>query len=167
MSILIRDGSVTLAHVVRERDVLPELRSLDSFALDNGEVETLRRLRAALQLKTYACTSLMAVGECLVTQLDAPPVPKAERKEAVRWALKEMVNYPLDTACIEVLDVPGDGLPPGRSPGILVVSAAEQAVRARVAPFENAKIRLDALNVPELAQRNVAASLFSVSMKTE
>jgi MSHA biogenesis protein MshI len=40
-----------------------------------------------------------------------------------------------------------------------VVSAGEQAVRARVAAFEAAKIRLAAVDIPELAQRNVAALL--------
>ena len=37
--------------------------------------------------------------------------------------------------------------------------AAEQAVRSRVGAFEEAKIILDAVDIPELAQRNVAALL--------
>ncbi len=101
----------------------------------------------------------MDAGEYNITQLDAPQVPKAERKEALRWALKETVSYPVDTACVDVLDIPNEGLPPGRSAGVLVVSAPEQAVRAQVAAFEEAKIVLDAVDIPELAQRNVAALL--------
>lgn len=159
LAILPQSGQVTLAHVVRDRESRPEVRLLDSFALENGEREALRRLRVTRQLKTYACTTLMESGEYNLTQLDTPPVPEEERREALRWALKDMVSYPLDSACVDVLDIPIMGLPPGRSAGVLVVSAAEQAVRARVAPFEEARIALDAVDIPELAQRNVAALL--------
>ena len=159
LAILLQGGSVTLTHVLRKPNAPPQVCLLDTFAVEKNEVEALQRLRVARRLASYACTTLMPNGEYNLTQLDAPAVPKEERKEALRWALKEAVSYPLDSACVDVLDIPSDGLPAGRSPGVLVVSAGEQAVRARVASFESAKIRLDAVDVPELAQRNVAALL--------
>ena len=157
LAILPQDGAVTLAHVVRTPNSRPEVLRLDSFAAERGEADALLRLCAAHGLKSCACTTLMADGDYNVTPLDTPPVPPDERKEALRWALKEMVNYPVDSACLEVLDLPRAGQPSGRAAGVLVVSATEQAVRARVAPFEAAKIMLAAVDIPELAQRNVAA----------
>ena len=157
MSVLTCGGKVTLAHVVRNGAGRPEVRRFESFAVENGLAEALKRLRAAFRFESYACTTLIPAEACNVTQMGAPPVPAEERKEALRWALKEMVDYPVDSACIDVIDIPADGLPPERSSGVLVVSAAEQAVRACVAPFEEAKIRLDAVDIQEMAQRNVAA----------
>lgn len=159
LAIIPQGGGVTLAHVVREPDSRPEVRLLDCFTVENGLHEALPRLRVARQLKSYVCTTLMGEGEYTVSQLEAPPVPAEERRDALRWALKEMVSYPVESACIDVLDIPGAGLPPGRAASVLVVSAAEQAVRARVRAFEEARIPLDALDIPELAQRNVAALL--------
>lgn len=159
LAIIPQSGQVTLAHVVRDAGSRPEVRLLDVFSLEKGVQETLLRLREARQLKSYARTSLMADGDYAVTQMDAPSVPVEERKDALRWALKDMVNYPLEHACIDVLDIPGDGLPAGRSAGVLVVSADEKAVLSRVAPFEEAKLPLLAVDIPELAQRNVAALL--------
>lgn len=159
LAILPQGGSVTLAHVVRAPGSRPEVKLLDSFAQENGERDALQRLRAARQLKSYNCTTLMRDGEYSISQLDTPTVPREERKEALRWAIKEMVSYPVDSACIDVLDIPSTGLAPGRSAGVLVVSAAEQAVRTRVSVFEEAKIVLEAVDIPELAQRNVAALL--------
>lgn len=159
MAILPQGGGITLAHVLRARNARPEVRILDTFTTEAGEHAALQRLRGARQLKSYACTTLMGTDACNVTQLDAPSVPKAERKEALRWALKELVSYPVDSACIDVLDIPSEGLPAGRSAGVLAVSASEQAVRDRVAVFEAAKISLDAVDIPEMAQRNVAALL--------
>lgn len=159
LAILPQSSSVTLAHVVRVPNARPQVRLLETFAIEKGLAETLSRLRVARHLKSFACTVLMGNGEYNVSQLDAPAVPKGERKEALRWALKEAVSYPVDSACIDVLDIPNEGLSPGRSAGVLVVSAAEQAVRSRVAPFEASKIELEAVDIPELAQRNVAALL--------
>jgi len=159
LAILLQGNSVTLAHVLRKPNALPQVCLLDNFAVEKSEVDALQRLRTARHLKSYACTTLMPSGDYNLTQLDAPTVPKDERREALRWSLKDMVSYPLDSACLDVLDIPSDGLPSGRSAGVLVVSSGEQAVRARVAPFEKAGIALEAVDIPELAQRNVAALL--------
>ena len=157
LALIPQGGGITLAHVVRRRDLRPEVCLLDRFSVETNELAALQRLRSARSLKSYACTTLMSDGEYNLTQVDAPPVPREERKEALRWAIKEMVSYPVDSACLDVLDVPNTGLPQGRSAGVMVVSAAEQAVRSRVAPFVAAKVPLAAVDIPELAQRNIAA----------
>ena len=159
LAVVPQAGSVTLAHVLRKPNVPPQVSLLETFAVEKSETDALLRLKSTRHLKSYACTTLMPVGEYNLTQLDAPAVPKEERKEALRWALKDMVSYPLDTACVDVLDIPSEGLPSGRSSVVLVVSAGEQAVRARATPFERAGVVLDAVDVPELAQRNIAGLL--------
>ena len=159
LAILPQDRWVTLAHVVRDPDSRPEVRALDNFAVEKDEVEALQRLRVTRQLKSYACTTLMGSGEYNVNQLDAPPDPTQHAADALHSALLGLFSYPLESACVEVLDIPNTVLSAGRPVGVLVVSAAESAVRSRVAVFEQAKIALDALDIPELAQRNVAALL--------
>ena len=163
LALIPQGGEITLAHVIRRRDSRPEVCLLDRFAVEGSELEALKRLRSARSLKSCTCTTLMAEGEYSLTQIDAPQVPPEERKEALRWAIKEMVGYPVDSACIDVLDIPSAGMPQGRSAGVMVVSAAESAVRSRVAPFEAAKVPLAAVDIPELAQRNVAALLEDVN----
>lgn len=157
LALLPQGGRITLAHVVRSAGSRPEVRLLDSFAVEKNEVDALQRLRAARQLKSYACTTLLSEADYSLTPLDAPAVPRAERKEALRWAIKEMVSYPVDSACLDVLDIPSAGMPPGRSAGVMVVSATEKSVLARVAAFEEAKVPLAVVDIPEMAQRNVAA----------
>ena len=157
MAILIQGGSVTLAHVIQQRSGRPEVTLLDSFAIEKDAVDALRRLRTVRALKAYACTTLMGDADYNLSQVDAPAVPREERKEALRWVIKEMVMYPVESACLDVLDIPSEGLPAGRSAGVLVVSAAEEAVRLCASPFVAAKVPLQAIDVPELAQRNVAA----------
>lgn len=155
MAILPQSDSVTLAHVRRRPEGRPEVALLDRYALDGGLPEALARLRKARQLGDYACTTLLAADACTVTQLDAPQVPREERREALRWTLKEMLAYPVESAALDVLDIPSGGA--GRPPGVLVVSAPEAAVREHLAPFVAAKVELEAIDIPEMALRNVAA----------
>lgn len=156
MAVLPLGERIALAHVVRGAGVRPEIRLLDSFRSEGVAAEALRRLRAARRLKAYACTTLMASGEYALSQMDAPSVPAAERKEAVRWALKGSVDYPVDRACVDVLDIPMDG-GAGRQASIFAVSASEGAVQAHARVFAEAGVPLAAIDIPELAQRNVAA----------
>jgi MSHA biogenesis protein MshI len=157
LAVLPQGDRVVLAHVVRGLGVRPEIRMLDSFAVENGVVEALQRLRTARQLKSYACTTLLASGEYNLSQLDAPNVPPAERKEAARWALKGLVDFPVESACVDLLDIPMDGAGAGRQVSVFAVSAAERSVLAHSSPFDDARVPLAAIDIPELAQRNVAA----------
>ena len=84
LALIPQGGEITLAHVVRRRDSRPEVCLLDRFAVEGSELEALKRLRSARSLKSYACTTLMPDGEYNLTQVDAPPVPREERKEAFR-----------------------------------------------------------------------------------
>jgi MSHA biogenesis protein MshI len=160
LAIFPQGGGVTLAHVVREPDSRPEVRLLDCFTFENGLHEALPRLRVARQLKSYVCTTLMGEGEYTVSQLEAPPVPAEERRDALRWALKEMVSYPVESACIDMLDIPRSGLchQGGRRAFWWSPPPSRPCARGS-AVFEEARIPLDALDIPELAQRNVAALL--------
>jgi MSHA biogenesis protein MshI len=157
MAVLPLGDRIALAHIVRGAGARPEIRMLDSFRIESSNVEALQRLRTARRLKAYACTTLMAAGEYTLSQIDAPNVPPAERKEAVRWALKGVVDYPVDRACVDVLDIPMDGAAAGRQASVFAVSAAESAVQSHIRPFAEAKVALAAIDIPELAQRNVAA----------
>lgn len=157
LSILPRSGRVVLVHSVCLPGAKPEVLLLDNYAADKGAVDALQRLRGARKLGNYACTTLIESADYALTQMEAPPVQPEERKEALRWALKDVVNFPIESACIDIIDLPSENLPAGRPAGVLVVSAAEQAVRDCVAPFVTAKVRLDVVDVPEMAQRNIAA----------
>ncbi|WP_091938742.1 hypothetical protein [Propionivibrio dicarboxylicus] len=148
---------MVLIHSVCRPGEKPEVLLLDNYAADKGTVDALQRLRGTRKLGSYACTTLIESPDYALTQMEAPPVQPEERREALRWALKDVVSFPVESACIDILDLPSESLPAGRSAGVLVVSASEQAVRDCVAPFVAAKVRLDVVDVPEMAQRNVAA----------
>jgi MSHA biogenesis protein MshI len=86
-----------------------------------------------------------------------PDAPADERRQAIRWRVKEMVDFSIEQAGVDVLDIPvvqGGG---GRAPQVFAVVANHSALVPRIHAFQDAKVPLEAIDIPELAQRNIAA----------
>lgn len=156
MAIVPFSDRIDLAHVERSPGMRPVLRVLDSFKHGTQLSDSLQRLSSVRALRAACNTSLMATGEYQITQMEPPAVPLEERCNAVRWKLKEQVDFPVDTASIGVLDVPMEG---ARQPSIFAVAAAGDKVGHLMTAFADAKVPLDAIDIPELAQRNISALL--------
>jgi MSHA biogenesis protein MshI len=88
--------------------------------------------------------------------VDAPNVPREELKAAIRWRVKDLLDYHIDDATMDVLDIPTDQDVPSKSHYMYAVAAKNEIVQAQIARFERAKIPLQVIDIPETAQRNIA-----------
>ncbi len=131
----------------------PAVLGWDSFAVDRLDALALKRLRGKIRGR---CTLLLNHGQYQILQTEAPAVPREEMADALRWRVKDMVDFPVEQAGIDVLPIPADGAP-GRAAQIYVVAASHAVLMPTVRLFQDAGIGLDAIDIPELAQRNVAA----------
>jgi MSHA biogenesis protein MshI len=148
-----------LVHVQRNPIGKPQVMLCESYRSEGSDAAMLVRLRKALKFEQYHCTTLLNNQEYQMHQLDAPNVPAAELKAAVRWRLQDVIDYPLEGATIDVLEIPGDGNAPARARSVYAVSARNTVIEACIKPFAEAKVALEVIDVPDLAQRNLA-SLF-------
>lgn len=156
MAVVPSRDRIDLAHVLRAPGGRPEITLLESFRIEPDVAASLNRLRTAKKLDSYSCTTLLASGQYQLAQFEAPAVPVEERAEALRWRFKDMVDFPIDNASIGVLDVPVEGVA-GRQSMVYTVAAGESAVGQLMRMYDTARLSLDAIDIPELAQRNVAA----------
>jgi len=151
---------VTVAAVARPPDGKPRVSSCEGFAREGGELEILKRLKNAQQLGRNRCTTLLAEGQYQLLQIDMPgnaaELPRNELRESLRWRVKEMVDFPVERAGIDLLDIPAVG---NRGPQLWVVVASHDVLQPRIRQFQDARVGLAAIDIPELAQRNLA-SLF-------
>jgi MSHA biogenesis protein MshI len=93
-----------------------------------------------------------------LVQVESPDVLPAELKAAVRWRLKDAIDFPVEDAVVDVFDMPA----PARLTGarmMYAVAAKPQAIARRVAALTGAAKRFDVIDIPELALRNLAALL--------
>ncbi len=148
---------VDLVHIRRAANGRPEVVLCDSFRKEGGDAATLARLRKELKLDQYRLTTLLGSEHYQLHQLDAPNVPREELKAAVRWSVKASIDYPLESATVDVLDIPVNPEAPSADHSVYAVTAKNSAIEHCIQPFKESKLALEAIDIPELAQRNVAA----------
>lgn len=122
-------------------------------------IQSLSKLAKELHGAYYSCSNLLSASEYQLLSVDAPNVPAHELKTAMRWRLKDMLDFHIDDATIDVLAVPGDKNAPVRNQSMYAVAARNQLIEQRQAEFEGARIPLSVIDIPEMAQRNVSAML--------
>lgn len=128
-----------------------------------GWVDTLdwREPAAALRAlarrpRTAAHTvAVLPTGAYQLLALDAPELPRDEWRDALRWRIKEIVDFPVEDAAIDVFDAPADPQQ-RRRPGVFVVAAARAAVMPLVRAAQAARRPWQAVDIAETALRNIA-----------
>lgn len=157
LAVASRDGVVDLAHVQAGAGGRPEVTLCESFRKEGGEAETFSRLRKQFHLDRYRVTTSLRFGEYQFLQVEPPDVPVEEMKEAMRWRIKGLVDFPVDQATLDVLEVPIEGTEGSRSRFVFAVCAPNELLGRRIQTLQQARIDLEAIDVPETAQRNIAA----------
>ena len=134
---------------------------LASFYPDANRLsaEALERASKDLKAANFRCATMLAGGEYQMLTVDAPNVPRDELKTAVRWRLKDMLDFHVDDATIDVLDIPVDASGMARGHSMFAVAARNAVIQARQALFADADMELTVIDIPEMAQRNISAVL--------
>ena len=150
-------GRIEIAKVRRNGAERPVVEFCSAHPSGSDQAETLQRLCRELHLERFRCSTLLPAPQYQLQLLDAPNVPDAELKSAVRWKLKDFLEYPVETATVDVVAVPADKSAASRGRSVYAVSARNQDIEARMKVFAAAKIQLSVIEVAEMAQRNLAA----------
>ena len=152
-------GRVEIANVRRNGAGLPIVEFCSAHPSGKDVAETLQRLRRERHLERFRCATLLPAPQYQLQVVDAPNVPDAELKSAVRWKLKDFLDYPVESATVDVVQIPAAAGAPTRGRSVYAVSARNADVQARMKLFAQAKIPLRVIEIPEMAQRNLAALL--------
>lgn len=159
MSVQFTGDGVCLAHVRRVTDDKPVVTFCADYRLDTADVRALEKLGKDANLARFQCSFVLNAGQYQMLVVDAPSVPAAELKTAVRWRIKDMLDFPAAEATLDVLNIPGDKNAPSRNRSLYAVAARNDLIRQRVEAFDAAKLPVSVIDIPELAQRNIASAL--------
>lgn len=117
---------------------------------------TLNRLRRSRALHKHRRVALLQRGQYQWLTLDAPAdVPRPEWAAALRWQLRDAVEYPVDTAAVDVLAVP-EGTSYRATAQAIAVSASDAEMRPLVSQAVDAGLPWSAIDVAETALRNLS-----------
>ena len=151
---------VCVARIERRDEGAPVVSLCDFRPWDPDQATD--RLLAAISkdfdLDDSRCSTVLAEGDYSLLLTEAPDVPAEEMRSAIRWRVKDLVDFPLDNAIIDVFDVPGDKAP-SASRSIYAVVAPSDTIKRRSELLIGADMGLEVIDIPEMAQRNLAGLL--------
>ena len=104
--------------------------------------------------------ALLERGQYQLLQTEAPEMPPEEWRDALRWRLKDQVEFPVDGAAIDLLAMPPQAGPRNQRT-LLAVAAPATARLALRRGGEDAGWQWQAMDVAETALRNLSALLAS------
>ncbi len=107
--------------------------------------EVLDKLARDLHAAHYQVSTLLGGRDYQLLAVEAPNVPPDELKAAVRWRLKDMLDFHIDDATVDVLDIPADTNAAVRVNQMFAVAARNAVIETRQALFAAAKVELSAM----------------------
>jgi len=153
------DRETALAIVRSTRSARPLLRHCAVHpSLEIRAEHVLAPLAHNRELSHAAVSAVLGTDEYQLVQIEAPDVQPEELRAAVRWKLKDIINFPPSAAVVDVFEIPEQARYV-ESRMIYAVAARAEAVQ-RVVGLVKPRVRgFDCVDIPEMCLRNVAALL--------
>ncbi|KXS32288.1 MAG: putative mannose-sensitive agglutinin (MSHA) biogenesis protein MshI [Candidatus Gallionella acididurans] len=142
---------------VRLAGAMPRVERCEYHETGTVTAALLEKLRREADIDDHDVATLLAPGEYQLLLVEAPNVPVDEMKTAVRWKIKDGLNYHIDDATVDMVRIPASKYSSGRPQSLYAIAAANNIIRERIGMFEQAKLALNVIDIPEMAQRNIAA----------
>jgi Tfp pilus assembly PilM family ATPase len=146
------------AVIVNWVDGVIRIEQLDFFESSGGETRAaLKRWVGEKNLDGVRCYLVASPDQVATYQIDRPPVEANELEEAVRWRVKDSIDFDVEEAVVDVFDFPEDALR-GRKPILNVAVARKSVVRDLVEMVRGSGLDLKAIDIPDMALRNIVST---------
>lgn len=143
--------------VVRQAGARPDIVQLTTFTRDDKDVQALKRIAGQYDSASDKLGTMLVAGEYQLVQTDAPDIKdRDELKEALRWKIKELVDFPMDQATLDFFDIPAEGVAASRGRQVFVAVAKNDVLRPKIEMFQDSRLPLSVIDIPEMGLRNVA-----------
>ena len=126
-----------------------------------GGAEAASAAIRAAGLPRVPVSTVLRTDDYQLALIEAPDVPPAELRAAMRWRLKETIDFRVEDAVIDVFEVPEQNR--GGHGRMMYAVAARRSAIDRHAGALAAVPTFDVVDVPELCLRNLAALLPAAS----
>ncbi len=157
-----------LSLAVAKPDSEGVLQIVSCFSKKCAKSEFLEHIKKWLSennLSGYACHVVLSSSQYKTFPVEKPQVEDAELADAVRWKVKDLLDYPIDDAVIDVFEFPKDALR-GRAEQVSVVSAKAATIQNIVNIISDAGLELLTIDVVDLALRNILSRLVETEHQT-
>ena len=121
--------------------------------------DVLSKLSRKIAVAGYPLTLPLNRSDYQIFVIPEPPVKPEEMEQSIRWSLGSILEYPPEEANIEWLSIPTKEHLPLRALHIYVIVVRTEIIQQRAELFRQGKLPLQAIEIRETAQRNIATLL--------
>ncbi|WP_035382764.1 hypothetical protein [Ferriphaselus sp. R-1] len=136
---------------------MPRVVQCGFHAIPKVNSAALEKLAGEHKLGRLPVTTLLGASEYQIMPVEAPNVPADELNSAVRWLIKDGLNFDVEAVTLDVIRIPSGHSREGQGQSYYAVAAPNETIRKRTVLLESARIPLRVIDVPEMAQRNLAS----------
>ncbi len=160
LGLFVTPDGFTLCHVVRGEQPQPRLEHMHSVSnLTHEERATaLADYVESNDLTATACVVVLPNQDYILRLLDRPPVEDDEIADSLPWLIKDVIDFDPADARVAHFAFPEDANR-GRDPRLFVAAARRSVIEEVTALVEAAELELAAIDIAELALRNIAEEL--------
>lgn len=154
--LLLHESGASLARINGTADT-PRLLDL-GYQSGAADAATLEQLTREHKAGRDAVHCVLPLGSYQLLLVDLPKVPANEIKSAVRWQIKDLIDFHIDDAVVDVFDAPPSGAG-GVQDQVYVVVTRTSQIQHTAETVQQAGLSLAVIDIPELALRNLASHL--------
>lgn len=155
----ISHNHLSVVVVDRQNKDKPAITSLATLPCNSTEEKnaSLLAARKQFQLDKMPCVFVLNTGDYSLIQTEAPNVEKDELKSALRWRIKDMLDFHIDDTTLDTFELP---LPErqGANQMIYAVAARSSLVKETVDSLLDADINLSVIDINEMVLHSIAAT---------
>jgi len=156
------DDAWSLVGVTRPKSGKLELSVcewVDLSSISDGQ-KRMARLKSKIRehrLDQNGLATVLGLGEYTLLSIESPQVPPNEIRAAIRWQIRDLIDFHIDDAVVDVFDAPQQST--GQQKNIYVVISRKKSLEERIHPLQQIDVNLTVVDVPELVLRNIAMLL--------
>ena len=125
-----------------------------------GTHDAFARVLGRLPNRRAPAVNVLDPNDYRLLLVEAPDVPADELRAAVRWRIKDLIDFHIDDAVIDVFEMPPHARG-GPRRMMYAVTAKAELVKSVIERSEGAGLALDVVDIAELSLRNIVTLLDS------
>jgi MSHA biogenesis protein MshI len=156
VGIQVNASGIAVSHVHREGNANPVLKACQFLPCSDPTQRNavLTKAVSGLGLQNLPVNYVLTPPQYSILLVEQPKVPADEMKQALRWRIKDLVSFDVDTAAIDVVHLPDDAFR-GRTMMVYAVAAARSVMDEVEDLFSGTGLHLQSIDVAELAMCNL------------
>lgn len=148
---------LALARISRDPGRKPCLEHYAETAVDPDPGRSLEHLIHAEAGNRNRLTLVTPWEAYRILLVDAPDVPAHELRSALRWKIKDLIDFHVDDALIDVFELPADSRLGEARARLYCIAARIEVIRDLIERVDETGGKLAVIDIPEMCVRNLAA----------